>query len=273
MTDVLITGLATATTLAGANVLEVQQTSSFTAQTTLNNIADFSLTRIDNSVVGSALAGPEKLAGFSSGVKTFTATQLNAFNESARLGWASAPYFSGHWYNLSRGSVFAAGAAVTANTIRMYPIIIDKALTVAQLGLRITTGAAGNVQMAVYAHSNATNRPTGNALITTASQSTGATGTFSMAPVAGNTVLNPGVYWCAINVSVGTIVFSAPSAASSSVSNIVGASNLAALSSGPGGATNILSFSQTFGTWPDLTGQSFSEFAGQGYAHIFFQAA
>ena len=134
-------------------------------------------------------------------------------------------------------------------------------MTISNLGLRVTIlSAAGNVQAAIYANNPTTGRPTGNALVSTASMSTGATGSVS---ATASVQLEAGLYWFATNCDNGTAAFSAPNVASTFVGYLIGsatqATDLTTSQSFWG-----LSVSQTFGTWPSLTAASFSEITSQG---------
>lgn len=235
MTDLLISDLTAVTSIGDTDLFEVQQGSSPT------------------------------LKG--------TAAQLRTYSQN-NLFIDRAPFIAGRWYNLS-ASVPSAGAAVPINTIRLYPFLLSRPMTVQAVGLRVTTlGAAGNVQMAVYATSAVTGLPTGNPLITTVSQSTAATGSFSRPPVSGNTLLPAGIYWAATNSNVATTVYQCFSAGGgATLSYIAGGTSLASITASATTTMNSLSFAQTFGTWPDLTAQTFTESSALTFAMLFFQAA
>ena len=172
-------------------------------------------------------------------------------------------YLAGNWYVPGGPNGLNVGAAPGAGSIRLFPGFVKQRITINNLGLRITTlSGGGNVQAAVYANNFATMRPTGNALVSTASMSTTSTGSVS---ASASLQLEPGVmYWFATNCDNGTAVFTAVANANTWISAALGSSTQANdVGAGTGGQVG-LTVSQTFGTWPDLTSGSFAELAGSG---------
>jgi hypothetical protein len=202
----------------------------------------------------SALTGPELLYGVQSAAdKKITATQVKAF---INAGLFAGPVV-GNWYiPIGCGSI-GAGTAPGANSIRLKLVYFPVQITIDTLGLNISTlGAAANVQAAIYAHNPTTGRPTGTALVSTASMSTAATGVVNS---AASLQLGPGFYWTATNTDSVGAVFRADSAATFTfMSMFLGsATQLTDLGSSVG--LGGLSVAQTFNTWPDLTSASFTE--------------
>lgn len=182
-------------------------------------------------------------------------TKLNAVLGKTNFLGPRAGKVWGPW-----GMQIAAASTLNLNTIGLVPFPVHETMTVSAFVCRITTLAAGgNIQLAVYASDPTTGMPTGNALGTTASQTTAATGVFSLALAGSNFQMTPGVYWWAVNSDNTTVVMASVATGQEWSGALVGAASAANSWSG---TTNIgLSWTvaQTFGTWPDLTGGSFTE--------------
>lgn len=165
-------------------------------------------------------------------------------------------YVSGKWRLASMDQAISSGQAPGANSIRLYPFYVHRALTIDRLGLYVSTlFAGGNVQAAIYAADATTLNPTGNALVSTASISAAATGSVEATVSA---TIQPGFYWAATNCDNATNAFSANGSTSTWMSRAIGsATQLSCLNAG--GTLSGYTFAQTFGTWPDLTGQTFVE--------------
>jgi hypothetical protein len=148
-----------------------------------------------------------------------------------------------------------AGGALSANNITFFLGYLPQKCTITALGNRVSTlAASGNFQNAIYANSSSM-RPTGNALASTASMSTAATGHLNSAV---NVQLDVGWYWWATNVDA--------SAGSTVRLNGVSSSLAAGITGAATQANNIfdgigvgITLAQTFGTWPDVTASSFTE--------------
>lgn len=164
------------------------------------------------------------------------------------------PIPSGQWMHGEGFGASATGTAPGASSMRMYPVRVRRAVTITDLALKVLTAAAsGNVQVAIYAADAATLAPTGAPLFSSASQSTASTGVVGPSSVA--TTLAPGIYWFATNsdASAATAAYTSRGAGNTGQVELVGATTAAnALNSGS--VTNGYAKSQTFGTWPTLTG-------------------
>ena len=188
-------------------------------------------------------------------------------------------YVAGRWYMPFNRSVQAAvGGAIAANSIRLAPFFIPKAVTISTLGARITTAAAsGNIQLAIYNSSTTTGLPTTLAAHT-ASISTTSTGLVSAAVVegSGSVTLAPGLYWMAINADAtagGTVIMQAYNTNGIFGSDIIGSATQANVSTGTNLASCIQTVAATFDTWTaDLTGTTADNLTAQ-YAAIHFLAA
>jgi|SRR5687768_6708750 len=167
------------------------------------------------------------------------------------------PYVSGKWRLASMDQAIATGQAPGANSIRLYPFYIYSALTIDRLGMCVTTlFAGGNEQAAIYAADTATLNPTGNALVSTASMPSAATG--SIEATVSHT-FEPGLYWAASNCDNATNAFDANGSTSTWMSRAIGSTSQASCLAVGSGTLSGYTFAQTFGTWPDLTGQTFAE--------------
>jgi hypothetical protein len=182
-------------------------------------------------------------------------------------------YIAGNWYQAIEGASVGAGAAIAANTIKLLPFVVYRPITVQGLAARVTTlSGGGNFQLAIYGHNAATGRPTSTALCSTGNISTAATGTIGAA-VTANRLLQPGLYWMAINQDNSTAVYQTLTAGVAQMTALIGSATLGNIASGAGTASLGLSVSQAFGTWPDLTSASFTENTTLVNALVDLQAA
>ena len=164
-------------------------------------------------------------------------------------------YAANRWYTpFGVDGAGTGGALGAASTIYLFPGLIAQKCTLNALGCHISgTAAVGNIQLAVYANSSAM-RPTGTALASTASISTNSANTGVNAAVS--VQLDAGWYWFAANGDNTTATFN--TVTSSLAPGLIGAaSQNAGLFNG---TAYGLSVAQTFGTWPDLTSGSFTDF-------------
>lgn len=164
-------------------------------------------------------------------------------------------------------------SAPGANSIRAYPALIRREITLTGLGVRVTTLGAGNVQLALYACDDASLAPTGAPLYSSSSQSTGSTGAVSVTGLS--VAIDPGIYWFMTNSDNGTVVFTSRSTALSDTGELIGATAVTGVIGNNAPLTGF-SKSHTFGTWPTLTGSlstdSFSEVNGTNIPLVTFKA-
>lgn len=176
---------------------------------------------------------------------------------------------AGRWYN-TVSTQLAAGAAVTANVIRLIPFYLSQAVTVSDLGARISTlAAAGNFQLAIYAM-DSNSLPTGNALAVTGNISTASATTVSADITGADVSLTAGWYYAAVCADNGTVIFQTVANTFSHAGNLIGSTTIANVAPGN---NLVLGFAQTFGTWPDLTGQTFTESASAVSAALLIKVA
>jgi hypothetical protein len=167
-------------------------------------------------------------------------------------------YVAGRWYVPGRGVTIGVNTVV-ANTIRFRPIMIEQSITISDILTRIgTTSAGGNIQLAVYASDASARYPTGPALGSSGSLSTASAATVSgtfAAPIS----LTPGLYWVGINADNSTAQTITLSNTPPDMMSLIGATNVANVFTSTTSTSLELRYSQTFGTWPDLTAASFTE--------------
>lgn len=173
------------------------------------------------------------------------------------------PYVIGNYVWADRYS-FGNGVVQAVGTIRLNAIQIRRQVTISDLCVRITTlAAAGNIQLALYGANTATGRPTGAALASTGSITTGAAALVSADITGPDVTLSPGLYWFAVNSDNATVILQAGGgAAVASDSSMIGSATLANISNAANNGALSLTTPQTFGTWPSLTSATFTEVPG-----------
>jgi hypothetical protein len=182
------------------------------------------------------------------------------------------PYVAGRWY-WSETQLITGAAALAANSIRLSCFRVKRPITISDLFVRISTlFAGGNIQLAIYATDSVTQMPTGTAICTTASITTASAAMVS-ATISGSGVLDPGLYWFAVNSYNSTAILNGYFNGCAQDSSLIGSATLASLST----ATNAMSLSfttpQTFGTWASLTSASFTEAPGTPGAAFGFKVS
>lgn len=164
---------------------------------------------------------------------------------------------TGRWF-LPEGSGLPGGAGLAGaqDNIRGYPVRLRRAITLTDLKTIVTTAAAsGNFQIAIYAAHATTCAPTGAPLYASGSVSTAGTAPFEAGVTGLSVALAPGLYWLFTNcdANANAAVFRCRATGQVLTSELVGssASATAVLS-----VINLTGFSksQTFNTWPTLTG-------------------
>lgn len=168
---------------------------------------------------------------------------------------------AGRFYPPYNFGIGVASSTPAANIIYAVPFIYPAKFTATNVASRITTLAAGgNYQMAIYA--DGWGKPTGNALVTTASVSTASAATNTTA-WSSSIQVGPGgtgsgqLGWMCINADNTTLRWLSQ-AGGTFLPAMVGASNAAGVTL-TNNNNGVLSVAQTFGTWPDLTSASFAD--------------
>lgn len=223
----------------------------------------YSLFRINTDAAGKLFVSGRSTQGI--GAKTATATGSfvsgnltmtdanGTIVDSGVAPGAAAPFannwVANNWYSVSRGTV-AAGANVGTTTTYWQSRYFDKALTISQVHIRVSTLSAGqNMAIAIYAADASTGLPTGSAIcsintLSTAS-ATDVTGNCSAALTAGK------FYWFGFQASDTTAI---------AISFSNGQVNSTAFENGTSGAnvsgnttSAFMAYTTTggtFGTWP-----------------------
>lgn len=206
-------------------------------------------TKISALTAASSVAGADVVPIIQSGAnKKATVSQI-------AIATAEHPgYVAGRWYFPQIAATIANGAAVGLNTIIFSPVFILKPITIDALAAYVPTAVSGaNCQLAVYSNDPTTVTPTGNALCATASLSLATAGNVigAVTPVA----LAPGLYWLAVNRDTAAALTAYTAPGGSDIAALIGVA-----AANPFTAVNdfrpLRGFTQTYGTWPDMTGQS-----------------
>lgn len=170
---------------------------------------------------------------------------------------ANVHHVVGNWYMPFEGTL-QTGGAPTAGTIRLIPFVVGETITISDLGARVSVlSAAGNFQLAIYNSRSQTDFRPGTVAGSTGNLSTAATGVITGDITGADITLTPGLYWAAINVDNATAAFTQLTNTSTTTARRVGSSTVTdVLQAGADASRMALSFTQTFGTWPDLTAQT-----------------
>jgi hypothetical protein len=191
---------------------------------------------------------------------------------------ARPEYIVGNWYPSIRGTL-AAGALITANELRLLPFYIARPITISQLHCRVTTQVtSGNAQLAVYANNPLINKPTGAALAVTGNISTTGVGGKDTDITGADVALLEGWYWGAIMVdatAAPTAIFQTIALAQNTASFYMGAASSISISAGGTTGAMVLSYANpgAYGSWPDVTGVTFTEVQTSGSASIGFKVS
>jgi hypothetical protein len=186
---------------------------------------------------------------------------------------------AGRWFSPFPGT-FGAGAVIPANTLRLLPLVIERATTITDLAIRVTVVAAGgNLRAAIYAADPTTGNPTGNPVAALAANITTAnTGAVSGAIAGGSATLPPGLYWCAVMLDATgavTTTLQTLAATSSYAGHLIGSDTLNDVTTAASIVAMCLSIANpgAYGTWPDLTAATFTKVTAQGSAVVFYKTA
>lgn len=170
-------------------------------------------------------------------------------------------YKANWWYVPLPMGTMVGGATFTASQIYCRLFQFPRVVTIGTVGLNITTGGGGNIQIAYYTN-DATNLP-GALLSNTGSISTTTTGNKSGA-LGANVQVGPGSaggrdIWKCVNSDNATHIASAYSSASPTASIVMGASSQNGMMLGGGSnaldniscnGANCNGGSSTYNTWP-----------------------
>lgn len=179
---------------------------------------------------------------------------MDIFNPTA----ASPDLYAVGNYITPANATVSSGSTVVANTIYLYPFKVERGARVNELGARVNVAvASSSFQLAIY---NSVNGLPASLLSSTADMSSAAATILSSTIT--ETTLDPSrLYWFAANANA-AITYVSVSANTTHANMLIGAPTLSAIySSSSVSAWNRL-FSQTYGTWPDLTGQTTTPTSG-----------
>jgi hypothetical protein len=237
-------------------------TSGGTGTTNFPNNADlaFIIFTVGNvgatGATGAGATGATGSTGSNGATGSTGATGLGATGATGLTGATGAGggtnnlYANNYWISPNLGTLGAA-ASSNANNIYLYPFTVERAITVSELGARVTTGvAASSVQLAIYA--SAAGEPDGAPLATTVSLSSASASTISD-NVTDFNLSEKTTYWMAVNASAAITLQHLTGGAQLAAAFTIGAPTLATVSSAATASGGWRSVAQTFGTWPTLT--------------------
>jgi hypothetical protein len=253
-------GIATAATANSADATLLAR-ANHTGTQAPSTIAVASAARL----LGRASAGAGAAEEITLGTNlSLSGTTLNA--ASGGGGSSNNQYAAGFWMSPVNGVI--AGSSLSASgTIYLTPFIVERSVTISDLGVRVATAvAASNFQLAIYATS--AGQPNGAPLASTASLSGASAGTVSGAVTAFNLTAGT-VYWMAVN-SDAAHSFVYLGAANLQGAAMIGAPTLAGISGSASVAGGWRQMTQTFGTWPTLSAGSTTLGAGNPRGAIVF---
>ena len=161
-------------------------------------------------------------------------------------------------YIMPINSTLAGGSSILVNTIYLQPFTVLRSIRLNELGARITgVVAASSFQLALY---DSISGLPASVLGSTADLS-GASATVLSSSVTEITLLAGRVYWFAMQANA-ALTFFTPSNTSTQSNFVLGVETLSMASTSATVSQWNRTFSQTYGTWPNLTGQSTPPLAG-----------
>lgn len=165
-------------------------------------------------------------------------------------GSVRSNYVAGNWYNVA-GTGAGNGVNISATVTQWVPRFFDKAVTISNVGARVSTSSTGqNFAIALYA-SGSNGLPTGSALATSGNIPSNS-GSQPMATDTFNGVIaSAGWYWFGVQVSDATTALMSISGSQAFSNSTIGANsqtNLSGSTTNPG--TEYKTTGGTFGTWP-----------------------
>jgi hypothetical protein len=176
-------------------------------------------------------------------------------------GLSYPPAVAGRWYALMDfPHTILQNSVPSADRIYYTPFIINKTITLSDLGTWISTVSAGGfLALAIYAADGTTGFPSGTPLASTGDISTASTG-FASADITGsNVTLTPGIYWAA-NWQTGSarqVTFSHTGTLNLS-SFLIGSSTSAAVINATTSTGFVFHSDETFNSsaWPNATDEA-----------------
>ncbi len=190
-------------------------------------------------------------------------------------------YQPSRWYS-PPGATANAGTVQGSTAAKGILLVTEQAIEIDQLAVRVGTNAAGNAQLSIYNADQKTLAPLTLVGKWAASVSTASAGNITNTLVdsggaAISPILQPGAYWLFgqldSTASGNSVVCEGAGPTSSAVAEKMGSGTLLDISAGAGVLGNFIQIVNTFGTWGDFTGASYTVGAGAGNFFIFFHTA
>jgi hypothetical protein len=176
---------------------------------------------------------------------------------SSTTQYQQLTYTSGNWY-IPPGGGLIGTVTPTVSQIIFMPFLAQQNFSISAIGAFVSTFAVStNAQFAIYAADPTTHLPTGAALSSTASVAT--TSNIAVSAVLGANVpiVAGNLYYLAINVDTGTVIFSGSGQASATpLGQLVGDATLANIALNQT-SLGCYTLAQTFNTWPTVTASTF----------------
>lgn len=272
VTDGTSSGLSTGAAISDTDYLELQQSTSAPASTVNQQFS--AIKTWIKSWIAKADVG---LGNVANSLQLVAASNLSdlASAPAAILNLGASPklystYVASRYYGLPFYS-YTGTATPTASRAAMIPFFVLQKVTISTIDIRTAAGATGNWQAAIYASDAATCRPTGTPLAqSSASASTAGTNTNVDSAFTSNVQLLPGVlYWLGFNTDTSTPTYSSMSSVLGGPQLLGSTTNTETLGAGLLG----LWVSQTLGTWPDMTSQSFTALSASSVPGMTFKVA
>jgi hypothetical protein len=164
-------------------------------------------------------------------------------------------YVSGNWYLPIGCKLDNTTMNSGANSIRFLPFLVPSPLSIQKVGFRISTGAAGNAQIAIYASDPITKKPTGFSIASTASMDTSSSNS-NQSGVLSVTLEERTLNWLAFNIDNASATGPGATSVSSDWGALLGGATQANVLPNVIQSITGYSFATTFGTWPDMTQQT-----------------
>ena len=167
---------------------------------------------------------------------------------------------SNNYFRLVDNPGFSSAGFAFGNVIYFSAFVVRREITISAIGAYVAAALGGaNFQVAIYACSSA-GLPTSTSLAQSANLS-GATVGAVMETLGSNLTLSPGIYWFGCNSSSGAINFQSlhPVASPVATAMFIGTSTLGNIAGAGEIVFRGLTLSKTFGTWGDMTSESFTE--------------
>lgn len=254
-----LTGLTVALPIAEGGT---GSTTAATARTALgvflNNVSATSPTTTDDNTQG-YVAGSKWLNTTISTVFVCRDAATNAAIWEKIANGIFPGYISGNYYDFMDEATMNGAGAVNGSLF-LYPFMIKEKVTISALAARVTTlsavgGGLDVVMIGIYAHKASTGRPIGNPLASVTGLSTTAVAGIS-GVLGSNVTLEPGIYWAAGQAANSTVRMASVINTGKLMLNFIGSATLSNVMAASG---YMLTTSNTYGTFPDLTSAAFTE--------------